>query len=140
MVRSNDILISESVKTITNANHVATVSDYALIFSTGNDDRTLTLPAPSTANQGQRLFVKKIDSGTGKVIIDADTVGGSTIDGETSIDVDTQYGGVEILCTGNIWVGLAEGRTPKSLGYSGALDCATTSVGTFVNGHLVSAT
>lgn len=136
-IRNPDIVVAEGIKTITDEGYTPNSSNYCLLFSTGNSDRTLTLPAPSPEIQGQRLFVKKIDSGSGDVIIDAAT-NGATIDGSNTMHIADQYGGVEIFCGIDTWYCLADGRAPKTAGYTGNLDCATTAVGTYQNGHLVS--
>jgi hypothetical protein len=134
-----EVSIVEGLVTVTNADYAPKISDNLIFVSTGNSDRTITLPLPVASIQGMRLFVKKTDSGSGDVILDAST-NGATIDGSNSMKIIDQYGGVEIVNDGSTWYCLSDGRAPKVIGFTGDLDCATTSVASFINGHMVSST
>ena len=58
---------------------------------------TISLPSP-TANA--RVAVKKIDSSTNEVVVDAGT---SKIDGATTKTLKTQYEAYEFYCDGSEW-------------------------------------
>ena len=135
MSTSQALTNAEGINTITDADYTANDKDYLLMFDTGDIDRTLNLPFPKPENQGLRLFIKKIDDGTGNVIIDP---GDSTIDGSNDMRLVVQYAGVEIVNNGTEWLCLSDGRAPKTGGFTGNLDCATAAVATYRNGHLVS--
>jgi hypothetical protein len=67
------------VVTKTNTNYTILGTDAIVLVSTGNSARTMTLPAAS--QMGQILIIKKIDAGTGTVIVSragADTIQGAT--------------------------------------------------------------
>lgn len=92
--------IQSSVLTTTNANATSTTTDgyETYLFSTGNTNRTLTLPAAS-ANAGRVMIVKKTDSGTGLVTITR--AGSDTIDGATTLVLTSQYDSVTLVCDGS---------------------------------------
>lgn len=58
---------------------------------------TISLPSPSA---NARVAVKKIDSSTNEVVVDAGT---STIDGLTTFTLYTQYESYEFYCDGSEW-------------------------------------
>lgn len=62
---------------------------------------TVTLLDAATAGDGFVLAIKKTDSSTNFVTIDGD--GSETIDGETSIDLTSQYDSVVLECDGSNW-------------------------------------
>jgi len=99
---SGGLTYLERVITVSSAN--ATIPDTSTIGSvlvtTGNSDRTITLPTVSTS-AGRRILIKKVDSGTGKVIVD--TPSSETIDGDAQYNIYTQYGTVTLVCDGSNW-------------------------------------
>lgn len=87
-----------------------TNTDYAILdndgystiaFSTGNTNRTCTLPTAAD-NAGRYLIIMKTDSGTGKVTIDGE--GAETINGVASVDMELQYTALHLKCTGSGWI------------------------------------
>jgi len=58
---------------------------------------TITLPSPAA---NARVAVKKIDSSTNEVVVDAGT---SKIDGSTTFTLKTQYESYEFYCDGTDW-------------------------------------
>ena len=58
---------------------------------------TISLPSPSA---NARVAVKKIDSSTNEVVVDAGT---SKIDGATTKTLKTQYEAYEFYCDGSEW-------------------------------------
>jgi hypothetical protein len=113
-------------------------NDNVILMTAGSTaDVNVFLPPPTPSSQGMNLYIKKIDSGDKHIIIDANT-NGSTIDGSNSMHLIDQYAGVEVFCNGSAWYCLADSRSAKTAGYTGSLDCATASVGTYSNGVLVS--
>lgn len=69
--------------------------------TTGASDVTITLPGGSDMEPGDEIEVHKVDSGTGKVIVSRD--GSDTIDGVTSIDIDSQYDMARLRWSGAYW-------------------------------------
>lgn len=70
--------IALSITAVNNANYTMLDSDDVLLVTTGNTTRTITLPNATTAAPKRRT-IKKVDTGSGNVIIDgngAQTVGG----------------------------------------------------------------
>lgn len=95
---------AESAVTITNADYTVTdVDGYTLILmSTGNTNRTVTLPTVSD-NSSRQIKIKKVDSGTGQVIVDGE--GAETIDGATTYTMYVQYDEITIQANnpGTTW-------------------------------------
>ncbi len=82
--------------TVTDTDGVGTI-----LVTTSSTTRTITLPTAAD-NTGRRLTVKKVDSGTGFVVLDGE--GSETIDGITTTNVYTQYGTITIVCDGSNWL------------------------------------
>lgn len=81
----------ESIITKTNTDYTILDGDgyTTILFSTGNTDRTATLPLLAN-NQSRRIRIMKMDTGTGKVTIDGN--GSETINGSlTLVTITTQY-------------------------------------------------
>jgi hypothetical protein len=72
-----------------------------VLVTTGATDRTITLPAGSNMLTGDTVEVHKVDSGSGKVSVAR--AGSDTIDGVTSIDIDSQYDYAKLRWTGSYW-------------------------------------
>ena len=75
----------------------------ARIFNvtTGATDITVTLPAGADMVPGDDFEIHKVDSGTGKVIVAR--AGSDTIDGVTSIDINSQYHFAKLRWLGDRW-------------------------------------
>lgn len=125
--------------TLSSANYTILPSDNydTILVVTGNSDRTITLPAVSSG-VGRKLFVKKTDSGTGRVIID--TPGAETVDGSAQFTLTYQYAWVSLVGDGTNWQflgGLDEGAFTATFtqagGYSQAVSVKATKVGHLVN-------
>lgn len=72
---------------------------YCILVTTGNSDRTVTLPAAAN-NTGRSIMIKKADTGTGKVLISG------TIDGSSTAAVNeltVQYASSEVYSDGTSW-------------------------------------
>lgn len=69
--------------------------------TTGATDVTITLPIGSTLIAGDKFEIDKVDSGAGKVTVSR--AGSDTIDGVTSIDIDSQYDYAKLRWTGSFW-------------------------------------
>jgi hypothetical protein len=82
----------QEVTTVTNADYTATSSDEVIIVTTGNTDRTISLPA---LIDKKKYIIKKVDSGTGQVIIDAD--GTDEIDDAVDYTIVSQYEAATIV-------------------------------------------
>ena len=83
------------------ADYTITDTDANTVFvTTAATDRTITLPTAAD-NAGRIITVKKVDDGTGKVIIDGE--GAETIDGAATVDVSQQYSLWRGMCDGTEW-------------------------------------
>jgi len=58
---------------------------------------TLTLPASASGDAGKEIRIKNM--GTGTITVDGNA--SETIDGQTTIDLDTQYSSITLIATGN---------------------------------------
>lgn len=92
-------VIQSAINTVTNADYTILTTDgyHTILMSTGNTDRTVTLPAAS-ANNGREITVKKIDSGTGFVTVTR--AGSDTIDANTTRVLVNQYDSIQLGCDG----------------------------------------
>lgn len=86
---------SAYIKQVSSANYTILDDDNYSVFliTTGNSDRTITLPLIAN-NKSRKMKFKKVDSGTGKVILAR--AGSNTIDGATSLNIYKQDDYVEI--------------------------------------------
>lgn len=71
-----------------------------ILVTTSSTNRTITLPT-SADNAGRQITIKKVDNGTGFVIIDGES--SESIDGSATVTVQNQYGSVTVLCNGTEW-------------------------------------
>ena len=76
----------------------STISSDINLVTTSGSNKTLTLPSVST---GQIVYVKKVDSGAGNVIIQRG--GSATIDGATTVSLYAQYESMTLACDGTNW-------------------------------------
>jgi len=79
---------------------VLTTDGFSTLLVTAAADVTITLPSAASST-GRRLFIKKVDSGTGAVIVDG--ASSETIDGLTTVQVALQYDTIAIVCDGSNW-------------------------------------
>lgn len=102
VVTSFSPVVQSNFTTITSADTTVTDGDgfETFYFSTGGTNRTLTLPTAAD-NDGRTLRIKKIDSGTGKVIIDGE--GTETIEGALTYSLYGQYESAIVQCNGANW-------------------------------------
>lgn len=91
----DDVLAASADYTVINNDSYETI-----LVTTAASDRTITLPTAS-ANTGRRITIKKVDSGTGHVIVDG--AGAETIDGVATFYLTAQYNFVELVCDGTEW-------------------------------------
>lgn len=82
----------------TNTNYTLTNTDDVVLFSTGNTNRTGTLPSASS-NPGKLFYIKKTDSGTGYVNVVPG--GGDNIDGLSTLKMGTQYDEIALVSDGS---------------------------------------
>ncbi len=88
--------------TVDNVNYTILATDKVVAqIGTMSAARTFSLPAASTVQAGAEIIVidesGSVDS-TNKIIVQRD--GTDTIDGATSIDVDSSYGTIKLICDG----------------------------------------
>lgn len=88
------------ITTVSNTNYTASSSDRVLIVTTGNFNRTITLPSASSMN-GREITIKKIDIGTGKVTVDGNA--SETIDGNLTLDIESRYSFLTLISDGTDW-------------------------------------
>ena len=82
------------------ANYTATTSDSVILCSASGGSFTITLPAAS-GNTGRIYFIKKTDSTSSTVTIDANA--SETIDGALTLVISLQYATYMIVCDGTSW-------------------------------------
>ena len=80
--------------TVTDTDKIRTL----LITAAAN--RTVTLPTLAD-NQGRIIEIKKVDSGTGEVIVDGE--GAETIDGAATINLSERYDSIELIAGASEW-------------------------------------
>jgi len=98
-----DTAINVAVEPVTNADKTITTTTkkHVFLFSTGNTNRTLNLQASATEGSGRTYRIKKTDSGTGNVIVQAS--GAELIDGSNTHTIIGQYTAIDIVCDGTGW-------------------------------------
>lgn len=103
LVTSYYAAIQSSVHTVSSADYTVLDNDgyREILVSTAGSNRTITLPTAS-ANTGRLLVIKKIDSGTGAVIVDGEST--ETVDGEAAQTIYKQYGCISLVCNGSNWL------------------------------------
>lgn len=87
--------ISRSVASVSTA---VTLSSDINLVTAGATNLTVTLPAPST---GKMVFVKKVDSGAGNVVVSKNST--DTIDGANTINLYYQYESLTFVSDGTNW-------------------------------------
>lgn len=92
------VLDSTSVTTVTTNTLVGAYNIVLVDASAGNV--TISLPAAASVNN-QNFEVKKIDSTSNLVIIDAD--GSETIDGDTTMTLAFQNSAIDLVSNGTSW-------------------------------------
>ncbi len=115
-------LASSSLATPTVA---GTTTSYfpTILFTTGNSDRTCNLPA-AASNTGRTITIRKVDSGTGSVIIDANST--ELIDGALTGFLNNQYSSITYLCNGTGWTTVATTGNFYTANISTAANAAST--------------
>ena len=91
---------STNLTTQTNTNYSILTTDYFILVSTGSTDRTITLPT-AIGCTGRTYVIKKIDSGSGDVIIG--TTSSQTIDGVTTQTIEFQWTALNVVSDGSNW-------------------------------------
>ena len=79
------------------------LTDYYLGVDTSGNTVDLTLPAASTATEGQTYVVKDEGGNAGTNVITIVRSASDTIDGETSVTIESPYGSVLLYCNGSNW-------------------------------------
>lgn len=116
--------------------NVVSSADYTIIdtdgyteiwVSTGAIDRTILLPTLAD-NQGRKIKVIKIDSGTGDVIVDGE--GSETINSTLTVNITEQYGWWEFTAGASEWNGKTDGNsTILYVASTSTISCSTASNG-----------
>ena len=79
------------------AAYTASATDDVITCGAGNESFTVSLLAPSS---GKVLFIKNV--GTGVITVDADTIGSTTIDGDTTQPVGP-YECLQVICDDSVY-------------------------------------
>lgn len=95
-------LVQVRYNSVSSANYVILDNDgfEQILVTTGNSDRTITLPTGAD-NDGRLLTINKVDTGTGAVIIDGEN--SETINGYTTVTMYNQFNTITVLCDGANW-------------------------------------
>lgn len=104
--------------TVTDADRVRTI-----LMTTGASDRTVTLPTAAD-NTNRIITVKKVDSGTGIVIIDGE--GSEQIDTSPTVRISDQLAAVTVQCDGTAWYLLSTMRCHTAKGTAVTASTAVT--------------
>ena len=91
---------STNLTTQTNTNYSVLTTDYFILVSTGSTNRTITLPT-AVGCTGRTYVIKKIDSGSGDVIIATTSL--QTIDGVTTQTIEFQWTAINVVSNGSNW-------------------------------------
>lgn len=91
--------VATQVTTVT-ANTTLGVGHHIVLVNASGGNRTITLPDATTCG-GRQYIVKKIDSSANTVTVTAQT--GQTIDGQSSVVLNTQYQFIKIVSNGQNW-------------------------------------
>jgi len=99
---NGDLAILDNLGAAPNTSFTVNTNAAATVFpesvwrgTTGSSTITLTLPAPSAANLGKIFTVKKVDAGTGTLVV------AGTIDGATNYSLYNQYQYVRVQSNGS---------------------------------------
>ena len=98
-VNGTSVLTLQNISTKT-TDYTATTSDNTILVDASSGNVTITLPAASTTT-GRVLVVKRLDSSTNTVVIDANL--SETIDGAETRAVINQYDSFTIQSNGTSW-------------------------------------
>ena len=92
---------SVSAKTNTvSSDYTIGSTDYFIKVATGDVDRTLTLPTAASST-GRIYVIKKVDSGTGHVVITA--TGFDLIDATTTFSITAPFSALSVISDGTGW-------------------------------------
>ncbi|MGN7720752.1 hypothetical protein [Chitinophaga sp. 22620] len=100
--------VSVNVRTLPGGGGAIADNDYiVLVAGSGSSTVPVTLPAPAATNKGRIYIVKRIPQ-AGSVVEEESTVaiaaqGGSTINGQTAINIDAPHFSVTFLSDGTSW-------------------------------------
>lgn len=81
----------------------ATTSNYYIGVDTSSAAKTVNLPAAATAGQGFVLVIKDESGNAATRNITIDANASETIDGALTQVVNTNYGSVNLMCSGSAW-------------------------------------
>ena len=99
LVQNTESLTPTSITTKT-TDYTATVNDDVILCDASSGAMTITLFS-AVGGEGQQLTIKKIDSSSNNVAIDAD--GTETIDGELTVCIETQYDSLTLISDNTNW-------------------------------------
>ena len=100
-VRSNPVADIDAISK--SANYTVLIGDKGkwINVDASSGAVTITLPAVATATNGFFVYIKKTDSSSNQVIVDAD--GAETIDGSTTLSLASQYDTTLVTTDGTEW-------------------------------------
>lgn len=109
-------IIKSSTNSVSASYTVLDTDGFSTIFvTTAGTNRTITLPLAAN-NAGRTLYIKKVDSGTGQVIVDGN--GTETIDGNLTFTLFLQFDSVTVECDGTAWYVITNAFSRKIQSYS----------------------
>ena len=121
------VALTSSTKVVSSTNYTILDNDAytTILVTTGNSDRTITLPT-ATDNQFRLLCIGKADTGSGKVIIDGE--GAELVNGAATYDLLKQFDFTWVTSTGTEWMLLTTDLftlITKEEGQSGYVDAVS---------------
>ena len=81
--------------------HFADLCDTVIIANSDSGVFSIVLPEPSGATVGKTYYIKKVDSSSNAITIEPS--GSATIDGQTNLDITTQYDSYTVISDGSSW-------------------------------------
>jgi hypothetical protein len=93
-------VINSSVNTTSSTGQIAATDTMNLVDASGGMTIRV-LPAASSLPVGLQVTFKKIDASSNTVVVDAQT--GNTIDGQSSVNLTSQYEVLRIINDGSNW-------------------------------------
>lgn len=100
-VQPEDTEGSDKNVTIVTDNYTIRSLDDLILVDASSNNITISVPS-ATSNPGKEFDIKKIDSTSNEVIVDA--YNAETIDGELTQIIDCQYDTMDIVSTSTNWV------------------------------------
>ena len=103
-VTADDVKTDEASKVVSHSDDRVAQSDYHFIgVDTTTKPVTITLPAGTSVSSGKILLIKDEGGNAGTNKITVTTSDGSTIDGSSSVNLESDYAAISIYYNGSGW-------------------------------------